>query len=38
MRMSSPIRLESAIGVGTGGAVNEEVFWAVRKLVGGARP
>ena len=26
-------RLESAIGVGTGGAVREEVFWAVRKLV-----
>ncbi len=25
-------RLESAIGVGTGGAVEEEVFWAVRKL------
>ena len=26
-------RLESAIGSGTAGAANEEVFWAVRKLV-----
>ena len=26
-------RLESAIGSGTAGAVSEEVFWAVRKLV-----
>jgi class 3 adenylate cyclase/tetratricopeptide (TPR) repeat protein len=26
-------RLESAIGTGTGGAVEEEVFWAARKLV-----
>jgi DNA-binding SARP family transcriptional activator len=25
-------RLESAIGTGTGGAVSEEVFWALRKL------
>ena len=25
-------RLESAIGSGTGGAVKEEIFWAVRKL------
>ena len=27
-------RLESAIGSGTGGAVSEEIFWAVRKLIG----
>ena len=26
-------RLESAVGSGTAGAVNEEVFWAVRRLV-----
>ena len=26
-------RIESAIGAGTGGAVKEEVFWAVRRLV-----
>jgi DNA-binding SARP family transcriptional activator len=26
-------RLESAIGSGTGGAVSEEIFWAVRQLV-----
>ena len=26
-------RIESAIGTGTGGAVREEIFWAVRKLV-----
>ena len=26
-------RLESAIGTGTSGAVREEIFWAVRKLV-----
>jgi class 3 adenylate cyclase/tetratricopeptide (TPR) repeat protein len=26
-------RIESAIGAGTGGAIKEEVFWAVRRLV-----
>jgi len=26
-------RIESAIGIGTGGAVKEEIFWAVRRLV-----
>ena len=34
-------RIESAIGVGTGGAVKEEIFWALRKLmeaVGRERP
>ncbi len=34
-------RLEGAIGTGTGGALREEVFWAVRRLaeaLAGARP
>jgi class 3 adenylate cyclase/tetratricopeptide (TPR) repeat protein len=34
-------RIESALGTGTGGAVKEEIFWAVRRLVealAGARP
>ena len=32
-RTSSPSGSSAAIGAGTGGAVKEEIFWAVRKLV-----